>query len=103
MSIKNHVESQPTLGDALICAGCGEQNTHTHSVDVYERKEELKEGLHVTVKDMQVSVDQEVAVGNPSSRRDGIVIKFWCEHCDTITHLNIAQHKGTTYLDIKAE
>ncbi len=35
--------------------------------------------------------------GNPSSRRDGLVVRFWCEGCgDDPIELCIAQHKGTT-------
>jgi hypothetical protein len=42
---------------------------------------------------------------NPSDRRDGIVITFWCEQChgesgpDTnYLRLAVIQHKGATYL-----
>jgi len=37
--------------------------------------------------------------GNPSSRRDGLVIRFWCELCDVVdAELTVEQHKGCTYL-----
>lgn len=35
---------------------------------------------------------------NPSSRRDGIAIGFWCELCPAETELTIEQHKGSTFL-----
>ena len=36
---------------------------------------------------------------NPSTRRDGIVIKFWCETCPKISLLCIAQHKGYSLIN----
>jgi hypothetical protein len=36
--------------------------------------------------------------GNPSSRRNGVVIRFWCEDCDVISELTLEQHKGNTLL-----
>jgi hypothetical protein len=40
--------------------------------------------------------------GNPSGRRDGLSIKFWCEGCkgvdEDILELTISQHKGSTLL-----
>jgi hypothetical protein len=33
---------------------------------------------------------------NPSSRRDGIAIGFYCENCHGEPELTIAQHKGNT-------
>lgn len=37
--------------------------------------------------------------GNPSARRDGLRVHFWCEFCGDGLTLNIAQHKGVTLLD----
>jgi len=36
--------------------------------------------------------------GNPSSRRDGLAIKFWCEGCPAVLELTVEQHKGQTFL-----
>jgi hypothetical protein len=40
--------------------------------------------------------------GNPSSRRNGLSIKFWCEGCkgvdEDILELTISPHKGSTLL-----
>jgi hypothetical protein len=41
--------------------------------------------------------------GNPSSRRQGLAIRFFCEGCggadsDDIIELTVAQHKGSTEL-----
>ena len=35
---------------------------------------------------------------NPSARRYGLRIFFWCEHCCAVPVLNIYQHKGNTFL-----
>lgn len=35
---------------------------------------------------------------NPSARRHGIAIKFWCEECPNISLLCIAQHKGSSLI-----
>jgi hypothetical protein len=37
-------------------------------------------------------------VGNPSSRRGGVAIRFWCEGCDSAPELTLEQHKGETHL-----
>jgi hypothetical protein len=29
---------------------------------------------------------------NPSSRRNGIAIRFWCENCDALAELTLEQH-----------
>jgi hypothetical protein len=38
------------------------------------------------------------STNNPSSRRDGILIHFWCEHCEEKPVMAILQHKGTTFI-----
>jgi hypothetical protein len=35
---------------------------------------------------------------NPSMRRTGLAIAFWCEECHGVSELTIEQHKGNTYL-----
>ena len=36
--------------------------------------------------------------GNPSNRRDGMAVQFYCETCPSRPKLAIYQHKGTTYV-----
>jgi hypothetical protein len=38
---------------------------------------------------------------NPSFKKNGLSIKFWCEDCSAVSVLKIAQHTGSTYLDLK--
>lgn len=79
----------------LECPGCGYENLHQSGVEVFDRSDEL----HTTVEyDDGITVDDSME-DNPSSRRDGIKICFWCEHCagspaNPTFELNIVQYKG---------
>ncbi len=85
------------MEEELKCSGCGEPNLHHDRIEIFDRGEDAVDGLHVTVTYRQVKTDRNLS-GNPSSRRDGLKVYFWCEHCEAITVLSISQHKGTTYL-----
>lgn len=84
----------------LRCANCGELNLHAFRVQVFEReREDAETGRTVDVhygKPLETREDAEH--GNPSGRRDGIRIFFWCECCPHISVLAIYQHKGTEYM-----
>lgn len=82
--------------DALCCPACGGTHLHHEVVDVYDRKEDAHQGLHVRV-DGSLYSDHDLS-GNPSRRRGGLVVVFWCETCGATSSLAIAQHKGTTQL-----
>lgn len=83
----------------LLCPHCEGNYMHHSEVQVFNRKaEDSEEGNHITVKGDGFSADREMA-GNPSSRRDGIVIRFWCEFCGGGSYLTISQHKGNTSVD----
>jgi hypothetical protein len=98
----------------LLCPVCNANNLHHDSVSVYHRRED-EEAVRVTTVDgseLVSSVVPNKTSGNPSGRRDGVVISFWCEHCHAnadedfpdhpaLFHLEILQHKGTTYLNWK--
>lgn len=82
--------------NSLKCPSCGGENLHHETVDVYFRKgEDSIDGVFVRCD--STSVKPITGEGNPSNRRDGLVIKFWCETCDDKPQLAIIQHKGTTY------
>jgi len=76
-------------------------------VEVWEREEDAGTGIHVTVDGVdrptagrgvpRVTVDADME-GNPSDRRHGLRIFFWCEHCTDEIELALDQHKGTTFL-----
>jgi len=84
--------------DWLECPTCASRYLHHGRVTLYDRKEDAEQVLwteiegHELKQDLMMSVDSE----NPSSRRHGMVIDFWCENCDKVHALTIAQHKGCT-------
>jgi hypothetical protein len=64
-------------------------------VTVFDRTEDSPTMVRTRVSNGIVE-SREVPNGNenPSSRRDGIAIGFWCECCPVKSELTIAQHKG---------
>ena len=88
------------LGSELKCPECGSSNLHHKEVEVFERHEDARTGLHVQVNDNKALTDGNMEA-NPSPRRQGILIHFSCEKCPTKPVLKIFQHKGTTYMDFQ--
>lgn len=82
---------------AFKCPSCGGENLHHDAVDVYFRNhEDAPEGMFIRCAD-DTSIKSISPEGNPSYRRNGLVISFWCETCDDKSQLAIQQHKGTTF------
>jgi hypothetical protein len=50
---------------------------HHDGVEVFERKEDQEEGVHVAVQNGKATFDLALS-GNPSSRRHGLLVKFKC-------------------------
>jgi hypothetical protein len=67
-------------------------------VEVFCRSDDAPEGVHVKVTG-SVMVDKDMKE-NPSPRREGVVISFFCENCPGKFELHIVQHKGNTLLYI---
>lgn len=97
-----------TDGDSTPCPNCGSPTLHQETVEVFFRQEDADDGIAVAVQGKAVwSHDPDlipVAVstsqaGNPSPRRDGVAIRFWCEACPATPVLNIIQHKGDTMVE----
>lgn len=84
-----------TYRDVLTCPGCGGDYIHHYQVDTYSRHEDGSVGHHVQASVSAVKLDNDLS-GNPSTRRHGLSILFWCEYCDDISKMTIAQHKGST-------
>lgn len=111
---------------ALVCPCCGQScgGLHHSFVEVFCREsEDAEHGIHATIasntfmnfSDMPGVAEavqkngrppyplldrhtaHDVPGSNPSLRRDGIRIGFFCEQGCRAT-LAIAQHKGTTYI-----
>lgn len=89
-------------GYALRCPACGGDFLHHDRIDVYEPcHEDAETGQHVTVEWQGTSITTDLA-GNPSGRRNGLTIRFWCEGCAFRPVLHFLQHKGTTYVHMTA-
>jgi hypothetical protein len=83
----------------LCCPNCDCEYMHQYRTEVFELPhEDAITGLRVIVDDMEARIATTLQ-GNPSGRRNGIVIYFTCEGCDKITLFSIYQHKGQTLLN----
>jgi hypothetical protein len=71
--------------------GCGGWNLHHMRVFAYDRREDDERVLRTTIDGNGAELEWRANDhSNPSSRRDGIVIEFWCENCDCDPELTIA-------------
>jgi hypothetical protein len=83
--------------DQLVCPNCLGLCLHHSSIDVFERREDDPEHMQIHIDRSEVKISKGTH-GNPSPRRDGLSILFWCEGCTNFPKLNIFQHKGSTYI-----
>lgn len=85
----------------LNCPACNGECLHQERVTAYFRNEDSDVGMVADIDRETVRADAngDCIRGNPSARRDGIVISFSCETCDVMPRLAIIQHKGTTYFE----
>lgn len=101
------IELEPDcgIGQALLCPRCGGNNLHHVDVQVFCRDEDAPESTCTTVmgtgEATMKMVDSRL---NPSGRRDGLKVRFYCETCSFCSHCNrlaltIVQHKGCTFLE----
>ncbi len=81
--------------EMLLCPRCGFLYTHATGVDVFSRAEDAQEGRRVSVRSKSLRTDTDIKQ-NPSLRRGGIRIFFWCEGCGQTSGLVLCQHKGIT-------
>lgn len=98
----DRIEDCSSHGDLraqLLCPECGSCYLHQRVTDIYEREEDAPFGKHTTVRRHETVVTTDMS-GNPSSRRQGLVITFECENCDAIPQFAIYQHKGLTLLKL---
>lgn len=87
----------------LLCPSCGEHNLHQEKVFIYTKfTDDYDEMSGYTIEANQETGTNTTIIGtkeNPSSRRCGVRITFWCEHCDVKPELTIAQQKGSEYIE----
>jgi len=88
--------------ELLCCPQCGFHCLHHDKVEIFECEEDANSGVHVVVCDGRAVIDNSLA-GNPSERRHGLRIHFWCEGCQVRSVLTIVQHKGSTFVKFNAE
>jgi hypothetical protein len=82
---------------------CDSFYLHQKGIVIFDRSEDADSVVKITAEGSKVTTEvvPSHGSGNPSSRRDGLAIQFWCEGCgggkseDTI-ELTIAQRKGMT-------
>ena len=97
----------------LECMHCGETYLHQGNATIYEYADKpnwvrvmAQDGGEVTITDFPRRDS-----ANPSSDRNGLILEFWCEHCNMPNdeygenagadpfRLAIYQHKGITYME----
>ncbi|WP_319408786.1 hypothetical protein [uncultured Desulfosarcina sp.] len=88
------------MGGELKCPSCGNHFLHHDKIEIFEREEDAEKGLHIEIEDGISTTDTNL-FGNPSERRHGLLIHFWCEGCQAKPVLSVSQHKGSTYVDFK--
>ena len=94
-----------TTQTALRCAHCDESyGLHrTETIHFLRDDEDTESGLLVVTSSWS-SVNKNInnMAGNPSARRSGLLMRFFCEACSQHSELTFAQHKGATYVEMKA-
>ena len=90
---------------SMQCPSCGDPMGLHHEdapVDVWQRGEDA-ECVGYAVLPGGEGVKAIPGEGNPSGRRSGLRLHFWCELCHTKFALAIAQHKGQTLVTLEPE
>lgn len=86
---------------ALACPCCGGEWLHQGDIVSFTRDTEdaparaVWVGEHGDVSGLRAAWAE---ANNPSRRRNGLTIRFWCETCDARPVLTMAQHKGATVI-----
>ena len=102
--------SLPEIGSdgTLGCPRCGGEYLHHLAVVIHDRQEDDREVVRTVVgRDvLERKSMSNASSGNPSSRRDGVAILFYCENCHgdedsddgeaPLLELTLAQVKGQT-------
>jgi hypothetical protein len=82
---------------ALLCPSCGDNCLHSTAVTVFDRVEDADQTRETVIgDDISILSVPSSRSRNPSARRHGIAIYFWCEVCQANVELTFAQHKGAT-------
>ena len=80
----------------LLCPECGGSYLHHIKIENFEREEDAPNGIHTTIIRNDINIKYDSLDGNPSQRRHGLKIWFYCELCEAEPILTLSQHKGQT-------
>lgn len=85
---------------AVLNCPCGMNNLHQSKYEIFDRGEDSERVTKTVIenKDVFITDVSNQLSGNPSSRRHGMKIHFWCEGGHDMV-LNIYQHKGCTFME----
>ena len=99
--MKYCVEFSKDDSSRVVCPSCGDDQIHHEAVTVFDRKEDAPTTATVIERVNRVStiIGAQAECANPSPRRNGIAVRFWCETCDKVFEMTLAQHKGCTFLE----
>ena len=86
--------------DTLLCPCCNKGDyLHHDIVEIFERREDSGHCLHTLSKGGRTITKISAGRGNPSMRRHGVAIGFFCEHCGVRSKMTVAQEKGQTLVE----
>jgi hypothetical protein len=82
----------------LACPICGETNLHHEALEWWWRE---REDAPSQCEILGAVLEGQVAdrSHNPSGRRNGLRIRFYCEFGCHVPPLDFAQHKGVTFVE----
>ena len=83
--------------NVIHCPSRDGHHIHHESVEIFNRSEDSKDGIHVLVSEHEVITDRNLK-GNPSSRCHGLIVYFCCEECSAIIKMKLYQHKGSSFV-----
>jgi hypothetical protein len=85
----------------LKCPHCSSTFLHHGRVVIYDRAEDQSRLCRIIIENRTARQEwiENHCSGNPSARRDGLAVAFWCEGCGGTYELTIAQHKGVSLVD----
>jgi hypothetical protein len=88
------------MSKLLACPECGETvDMHHTTVSVFERQSvEDGDGVKIVIKGAGSITTTPLQEKEMPGRRNAVVISFECWPCRRVSHLEVRQHKGTTYL-----
>jgi hypothetical protein len=102
-------ERNTSFSDIVVrCPRCHGPQLHHGMVRIFTRRSHEDAPSHIVTVNADGTVHMEPPTSdchlprtqkNPSSRRDGLRIEFFCEDCGGGLFLEISQHKGSTNVE----